>query len=314
MGRHMAVVADCEEKTDYQMTADLMSLAFGSGSAIQPAYLRWLYERGFSCGTTVVVLRSEKKKVGQIALVRQLIQLNGRRELAAQLFDLFIIPGYRGRQSLRTLYDEVERQFNAQEIRFGVGMPNAKAQGVNAHFFNLQPLMTLPFCMGISLSRPRDCLSLKVDVCDRTRLLPLLAEFRSDAGDNGLIWDETRLLDRMSRPDVTYAIHIVGNLLLISSPRRARGLDHTLLCGFFTKPGHRASQSELNDVVGAACRMWDRRVFAYVGINSRLPRLPGIVMPRRIRPSPMMIQLRDFRPDRVPLRFDRYELIDFDYA
>jgi hypothetical protein len=28
----------------------------------------------------------------------------------------------------------------------------------------------------------------------------------------------------------------------------------------------------------------------------------------------MMIQLRDFRPDRVPLRFDRYELIDFDYA
>jgi len=28
----------------------------------------------------------------------------------------------------------------------------------------------------------------------------------------------------------------------------------------------------------------------------------------------MLVQLRDFRPDKAPLQLDRYELIDFDFA
>lgn len=312
----MTLTAECEPRVDYAATAEMMTLAFAVAEPILPERLKWLYERSFSSGATVIALRDGQRKVGQIAIVRQTLQQNGEQETTAQLVDLFIIPGYRGKQSLKLLYDEVERQFVEQKIRFAIGMPNAKALGVNAHFFRLQAYLTLPFSMGISLTRPASIegVSFEFDPHDRNRLLPLLAQFGRTGTDNGLAWDETRLFDRLSRPAKQYGIHAFGNLLLISSPRRSRGIDHTLLCGFLVRPGHRASQAELDDAVRAACLMWGCRLFAYVGINNRLPRPPGLVLPQRVRPSPMLVQLRDFRTDKAPLQLDRYELIDFDYA
>jgi hypothetical protein len=312
----MTPTAECEPQVDYVATAELMTLAFAAAEAIPPERLEWLYNRSFSSGTTVIALRDGQRKVGQIAMVRQTLQLNGERETAAQLVDLFIIPGYRGRQSLKLLYDEVGRQFAEQKVRFGIGMPNAKALGVNAHFFQLQPYLTLPFSVGMSLSKQvsGDGLSFQFDPLDRNRLLPLLAQFGSADTDNGLIWNETSLFERLSRPSKQYGIHAFGNLLLISSLRRSRGIDHTLLCGFLVRPGHRASQAELDQAVRAACQMWGCRLFVYVGVNNKLPRPPGLVLPRRVRPSPMLVQLRDFRPDKAPLQLDRYELIDFDFA
>jgi Acetyltransferase (GNAT) domain len=312
----MTPTAECEPQVDYVTTAELMTLAFAVAEPTLPERLEWLYNRAFSSGTTVIALRDDQRKVGQIAMVRQTLQLNGERETAAQLVDLFIIPGYRGRQSLKLLYDEVGRQFAEQKVRFGIGMPNAKALGVNAHFFQLQPYLTLPFSVGMSLSKQAsgDGLSFRFDPLDRNRLLPLLAQFGSADTDNGLVWNETSLFERLSRPAKQYGIHVFGNLLLVSSLRRSRGIDHTLLCGFLVRPGLRASQAELDQAVRAACQMWGCRLFVYVGVNNRLPRPPGLVLPQRVRPSPMLVQLRDFRPDKAPLQLDRYELIDFDFA
>ena len=57
------------------------------------------------------------------------------------------------------------------------------------------------------------------------------------------------------------------------------------------------------------------RLYIYIGINAKLPGLPGVVLPERMRPSPMLVQLRDFQPGQLPgFSLDRYELIDFDYA
>lgn len=312
----MTLTVACEQTIDYTATAELMTKAFALSEAVPPARLRWLYEKSFSSGTTVIALRDGDHKVGQIAMLRQALMMNGVRETAAQLVDLFIVPGHRGKAALRLLYDEVERQFIQQDIRFAIGMPNAKALGVNAYFFKLQPYRVLPFSVGVCIRAPgsREGTSLRFDVVDRDRILPLLAEFRTADRDDGLIWNEAILFDRLSRPDHHYGLHVVGNLLLISSRRRSRGIAHTLLCGFFVRPGGRASQGEMDEAVRAACRMWGYPVFVYVGTNDRLPAAPGIVLPERLRPSPMLVQLRDFRPERAPFRFDRYELIDFDYA
>src|SRR6185437_17110686 len=149
----MPPTAEREPHIDYVATAELMTLAFAAPAPIAPERLEWLYNRSFSSGTTVIALRDGQRKVGQIAMVRQTLQLNGERETAAQLVDLFIIPGHRGKRSLKLLYDEVGRQFAEQRIRFGIGMPNTKALRVNAHFFQLQPYLILPFSIGISLSR-----------------------------------------------------------------------------------------------------------------------------------------------------------------
>jgi hypothetical protein len=312
----MTLTVACEQEIDYAGTADLMTQAFALGEAMPAARLEWLYEHSFSLGTTVIALREGERKVGQIAMVRQALMVNGRRETAAQLVDLFILPGHRGKQSLRLLYDEVGRQFARQNIRFAIGMPNAKALGVNAHFFGLQTHLVLPVSVGFCLRAPtsRDGMSLRFDPRERDRILPVLAQFRTAHDDDGLIWDETILFDRLSRPGREYGIHVVGNLLLISFLGRSRGIVHTLLCGALVRTGRRASQGELDEAVRAACRMWKSRLFVYVGVNDKLPGPPGMVLPRRVRPSPMLVQLRDFEPDRAPFRLDRYELIDFDYA
>ena len=86
----MGETAACEQHVDYAATAELMMEAFGLGRPVSQARLEWLYDRAFSFGTTVVALHDGNSKIGQIALVRQMLQLNGRRETAAQLVDLFL--------------------------------------------------------------------------------------------------------------------------------------------------------------------------------------------------------------------------------
>src|SRR6185437_3854833 len=96
----MTLTAECEPYVNYVATAEMMTLAFAAAEPIPPERLEWLYDRAFSSGTTVIALRDGQRKVGQIAMVRQRLPLGSDREAAAQLVDLFIVPGYRGTQSL----------------------------------------------------------------------------------------------------------------------------------------------------------------------------------------------------------------------
>lgn len=313
----MATRAECEQIVNYEETARLATEAFASPNlVILPERLRWFYERCFSLGATVIALRDGDRKVGQIAMVRQALRVQGKEESAAQLVDLFITREFRGRERLQQLYAEVERQFVKQDIRFAIGMPNAKALGVNEHFFSLKPFLRLPFSTGLAIPLPprQDLISARFDPSDRDHALSLLAGYGSSPEENGVIWDETKLFERLCNYGREYGIHALDNVLLISSPRSWRGIKYTLLCGFMTSRGIEASPAAVRRLVGDACRLWKRPLFAYAGANSKLCSLPGIVMPAKLRPSPLLVQLRDFKPERQPLRLDRFQLLDFDFA
>jgi hypothetical protein len=45
----------------------------------------------------------------------------------------------------------------------------------------------------------------------------------------------------------------------------------------------------------------------------RLPQLPGIGLPARLR-RPILVQLRDIRAETHAVHFDRFQLIDSDFA
>src|SRR2546426_836683 len=108
-----------EEIIDYEETARVATEAFRPANVVfYPEQLQWFYERCFSLGTTLVTLRHGSRRIGQCAMVRQIVLMDGVRESAAQLVDLFIIEAFRSKDALRLLYDEVERQCAAQEIRF----------------------------------------------------------------------------------------------------------------------------------------------------------------------------------------------------
>jgi hypothetical protein len=313
----LAITVEHEKKVDYEESARLVTQAVASRDVIiQSEHLRWFYERCFSLGTTVVALRDGNRKIGQFAMVRQTILVNGKEESAAQLVDLFVSHEYRGKERLYQLYNEVERQFVNQDIRFAIGMPNAKAIRINEHFFKLKPFLRLPLSMGVALPllTQRDLLSFRFDPANNSKSLALFARFRSSSDENGLTWDETKLFERLCGKRYEYGVHAVEELLLISSPRTARGVNYTLLCGFMAHPGAEVTPRAVRSLVRSACHMWGRPLFLYAGINNKLPSLPGIAFPDKIRPSPMLIQLRDFKPDRPPLRLDRFQLFDFDFA
>jgi hypothetical protein len=313
----VTTTAECERIVNYEETAQLATAAFASPNVtFMPERLRWFYERCFSSATTVIALRDRDRKVGQIAMVRQTLRVDGREESAAQLVDLFISKEFRGRERLRLLYAEVERQFIKQDIRFAIGMPNAKALGVNEHFFNLRPFLRLPLSMGVALPVPpvQDLLSFRFDPLNKSQSLSLFAGYTSSPDENGVIWDETKLFERLCCYQREYGIHVLDDVLLISSPRSSHGMNYTLLCCFLTRRGVEAPSSVVRRVVRAACRLWGRHLFVYAGVNSKLSFPPGIVMPTKVRPSPLLVQLRDFKRDRKPLRLDRFQLLDCDLA
>src|ERR1039457_2598922 len=94
-----------EETTiDFDITARTATEAFASKEVVFSAErIKWLYERGFSQGTTVVAAYDGNTKVGQIALIRQTICWNGESCTAGQLVDLWILKAYRSPQLIRRI-------------------------------------------------------------------------------------------------------------------------------------------------------------------------------------------------------------------
>jgi hypothetical protein len=307
-----------EERTiDFETTALIATEAFGSKHVkFSPARMKWLYERGFGQGSTVVAAFDGDKKIGQIVLLHQKVCLDGRPVIATQLIDLFILRAYRSPTLVRSLYKEVERLCEAGHIRIVLTLPNENSASLNARLLKLRPFLSLRVRAGVNLGwRPRSGLQFsgRLDALPRNEAINLLSGFATPASENGPCWDAETLLDRLSDPTCDYAAHATANLLLVSSMRKTRGIHHALLCGFFARAQATIAAREVNALIHAACRFWKRPIFVYAGVNKSLPRLPGFAIPIRFR-RPILVQLRDFRSDEAAVRFDRFQLTDSDFV
>ena len=301
---------------DYELTARLATEAFASPDVCFSAdRLRWFYECSFSRGTIILAIFDDGVKVGHAALVKQLLMIDGAERSAAQFVDLFILRKYRSRGSLRKIYQEIENQCRANDIRFLLAMPNDKARPVNRFFLKLEPYLTLPIRSGMSLLPVLSSsirFSGRLDAMEKAEAVELFSTFGTLASENGLNWDGNHLYRRLGGPSADFGIHATSDLLLISSPRTRKGIKYTLFCGFFARPHAVVSPADVRSLVRAACRLWRRPVFVYVGVNKSIP-MPGAVLPQRLRPSPMHLQLRDFGAG-GPIELDRFQLIDFDFV
>lgn len=312
------LVARVETAIDYVETARLANEAFDDPSAFDARHTQWLYERCFSEGSTVISLYDGARKIGQFAMVRQTVTMHdGRAEQTAQLVDLFVLEPFRSRAALAALYGEVEHQCRAQGIRFAIGMPNATAIAVNEHFLKLQPHRWLNIHAGVSIMRPVSP-SLVINERYTAGNIDLyrswLAPYMPTDFDPGIRWTADTFCERLNNPRFPYALHAVENLLLVSSPRVRRGTSYVLLCGYFARQGTAVRPRDVHAVTRAACNIWRQPLFIYPGFNNALPASPGWRLPQRLRPSTMLIQLRDFHSDSSPLQLNRYQPLDFDFA
>lgn len=305
-----------EPRPDYDLTAALASEGFGfAPGTFDAEALRWLYERAFGEGTTVLAAWAGDRKVGQIALVHQsLAAAGGPIEPAVALVDLFILKAFRSRAAMAALYGAVEDLCRERGIRFIVAVPNENAAGVNTRYLQLALAAKLEIRVGLAgLPRPWSRVdSHRVADLDPARGRDILGAFCGRTG-SGLVWTGERLWERLQKPGAGYALHAGRDLLLVSAPRRQGRAPHTMLCALLARPGTRPGRGAVSAVVSAACRLHGRPLFVYAGLNAGVP-LPGVLLPARLRPSPMILQVRDFRPEAPPLAISRFEALDFDFV
>jgi hypothetical protein len=306
-----------ETAVDYELTARIATEAFDLADVkFSPARLQWLYERSFGRGTIVVAAFDDGRKIGQVALIGQSVCVAGEVHSAVQLVDLFILQAYRSGQLVRKLYKEVERLCAERNIRYILALPNDKSVTLNARFLKLSPVVWLPIRGGASLRHPSSgsiSHSGSFKAMTREAAVGLFSAYTGTDTANGSRWDAGSLFGRLDDPTRDYAVHATKNLLLVSAERKTRGVRYTALCAFFARPGADIAAHEVDDLVRAACRHWKRSAFVYAGTNSRLPKLPGVPLPAKLR-QPILVQLRDTRSDEHQVRFDRFQLIDSDFA
>jgi hypothetical protein len=174
----------------------------------------------------------------------------------------------------------------------------------------------MPIRAGFSLRQPASgsiAYSGLLKSMRRDQAIDLLAPFTGPADENGSHWDAKTLFDRLDDPTRDYAVHASKNLLLVSSRRKTRSVSYVALCAFFARSSTKPGKDELDELVRAACRLWKLPIFIYAGANSRLPKLPGTPLPNRLR-RPILVQLRDTSTEDHNIRFDRFQLIDSDFA
>jgi GNAT superfamily N-acetyltransferase len=306
-----------ENIVDYGLTARIATEAFASSEVrFSPERMKWLYEHGFGHGITVVAATDDGKKIGQIALVDQNVFWDGEPRSAIQLIDLFVLKAYRSPQLIRRLYKEVEHICSDRNIRLILAMPNKNSMLLNARFLKLNPFLWLQIRAGVSVQRPtlgRLRYSGYLKSMTKEAAVGLLSDFSTPAEESGLHWDGETLFNRINDPTCDYAVHASADLLLLSSSRRTKGFQYTLFSGFFARPDAVINYSDIRDLIRAACRFWKLPIFVFVGTNRKLPKLPGFPLPARFRP-PMLVQLRDTHAEKTDVRFDRFQLIDSDFA
>ncbi len=306
-----------ENNINHAETASLAMEAFASPHVVfDPEHLRWFYDDAFSMGTNVIALTQDGAKVGQIAMVRQKVRIDGVDHIAGQLCDLFIIKKHRTKRNIALLYNEVEKEFIKEQVRFGLGMPNVKAIRVNEHFFKLKPHLSMQIRLGLAptalMKGPR--FTTPFDPYHREDILKLLAPFETSTTENGLPWNAESLFKRLLGRKFRYALHVTKSGLLISSPRVSRSIGYVCLAGYFARTGLKVTAADARKLAVDACAYWRQPLFAYAGMNANVERLPGWALPNKFRPSPMLLQLRDFYPQQSAVAFDRFQLLDFDFA
>jgi len=308
------ITVTSETAVDWDETARLAGEAFAPPVVFDPARLRWVWESCFAEGAVVLALRADGAKVGQLVILRHRLRVAGRDEPAGLLVDLFVAKAHRSRAAVAALFAEAEHRFRELGLRYAVGMPNRRSLPLNVDLFAMRTVATLPLHMGLALRRPdAGVTSHRVADLSEAARRDLLAPFAPPGDDTGVPWDGAGLARRIGGPGHDYGLHLLPDVAAISSPRRSRGIDHTSICAFLQRDGARAMHADLVRLTRAACALWRRPIFAWCGFDRRLPRAPGLRLPTILRPSPLVVQLRDFSGGALP-SLDRYQLIDSDFA
>lgn len=310
-----AIRIETELDADLALSADLANASFQRKDVhFTKSYLAWFYNQGFGGSTTIVAAYQDEEKIGQAVILWHPIRIDGKSVQSAQLVDLFVSPKHRSFSVVRAIYAGLERELSAHTALPVITVPNSKSGTLNRRFLKLVDIAIMDIRIGFSLPGLTGIQTESVwfNKENPEETVALISECIENSVASEVIWTAQSMIARLSKPNHHYAIHRSGTLCAITRFGYFRRMPAFLICGLFAGEQVHPQHTEMRHILASASRMHRCPFFVYIGKNSRAP-LPGFAIPDKYRPSPMRLQGK-FEHSLAPIKFDRFETIDFDFA
>ena len=175
----------------------------------------------------------------------------------------------------------------------------------------------MPAVVSLPLVPPRGVRDIRVDPAFLAgdELLDLAADLDwTPVRDWVQSWDAEFLRWRLANPDNAYVLHVGPDAIAVSARDHGPlGIPFAVLCKVFPRRGA-TLPLDSGRYVTAACRAHRAPVCVYGGWNAHV-RVRGVPVPKRLRPSPLVVVFKSFDEERAPtpaFRLDTWEFLDGD--
>ena len=301
-------------------TAALLNTVFAPDPPVRAEELDWYYRSNPEGEAAVGRVEEGGRQVGNYSLVPvRLDRADGTRLRLGLGVDLAVHPEARGTGTFRATVEESYRQGIASGLDGILGVANAESSPrmVNAMGWRLLP----PLPLRILLPRPPgtrvEHLQVDSDLLASGRIFDLLPQ-RSPGGSAGFTatWSADLLAWRLTRPRGNYVLHVLEDLLVVSTRTSFAGLP--VAVALKTLPRHPILEPlDCGRVAGALAAYHHTPLVVHWGINPSVA-YKGPVVPRRLQPRPLDLVLHPFTVEGTR-HFDPgtfvmagFEFLDFD--
>ncbi|HEY6559644.1 MAG TPA: GNAT family N-acetyltransferase [Polyangiaceae bacterium] len=308
--------AGSTEQVD-QAVQQLLYEAFPIPKFSDMAYLRWLYFDN-PLGPAFQVTRREGGRVlAHIGGHRQRYHRRGQELPAVETVNLAVAPDARGRGLMVDVNRAcLQAAFDACGDGILVTAPNVSSthgymKSLGCHLLGPLPVRVLPPLWPARASV--QSVAVNPDYLASRAFDDVFASLDySPAEGFSQRWSADQLRFRLANPHARYAVHIGQRVVLISTSERRAGVPVCVILKSFVR-GASAVLSG-NAVAAAACRFYRAPAAIYAGYSD-LVRFAGVRLPERLKPSPLNLCVRSFRPgaiDETKFVMQRFELLDLD--
>ena len=224
----------------------------------------------------------------------------------------------RGQGAFATLGNELYRRTkaaNPDTLGF-IGVPNRAALAPRLKRLGWTILRTLPLRLSLAwpLGRPRHAMHRwNTEFGESVTFAELVSriDFTPSAAWRQR-WDHDLLRWRLSNPLFRYTLHVGADAVLVATSQRRKGVPVAIVTKSFRLDGD--GKANARALIDDVARTHRTPFVVYAGFNDQVE-IGGIVVPERLRPSPLTL---GYAPQSVDLRENPaiqigcFEFFDFD--
>ncbi len=304
--------------SEYAATSALLAAHLNQTRFANPGFLDWFYGAN-PRGRAIVedIDDDQGRRIGHYGVLPTTFRTPRGTTPFIFTSNVATEPGARR----KGLFREMAERIYPRIVAFGApglaGSSNAASSMVVVEKFGWRSLGSMPAVVALPLVPPRGVRDIPVDAAFLAgdELTTLAADLDwVPVHDWVQSWTADFLRWRLANPDNTYTLHVGPEAIAVSCRDHGPlGVPAAVICKVFPRPGANLPV-HAGKYVTAACRAQRAPVCVYGGWNAHV-RVRGVPVPKRFRPSPLVVVFKSFDEERAPtstFKLDTYEFLDVD--